>query len=54
MEAATPVKDRSHWVLKKFTSFEEQRTWQVKEWQKLSGPTAVKPLGNSFMITGSE
>ena len=30
-------KDRSHWIVKKFTSHEELRTWQVKEWQKLSG-----------------
>ena len=37
MEAIPPAKDHSHWVVKKFTSFDEQRTWQVKEWQKLSG-----------------
>ena len=37
MEATSPAKDRSHWVVKKFTSFDEQRAWQVKEWQKLSG-----------------
>jgi hypothetical protein len=37
MEASPPKKDRSHWVVKKFTSFDEQRTWQVKEWQKRSG-----------------
>lgn len=37
METDTQVKDRSHWIQKKFTSHEELRTWQVKEWQKLSG-----------------
>ena len=30
-------KDRSHWVVKKFTSFDEQRNWQIQEWQKVSG-----------------
>lgn len=32
-----PVKDRSHWRVQKFTSFEEQRTQQVRDWQALSG-----------------
>ena len=32
-----PVKDRSHWRVRKFTSFEEQRTQQVRDWQALSG-----------------
>ena len=30
-------KDRSHWVVKKFTSFDEQRDWQIEQWQKVSG-----------------
>ncbi len=37
MSDSTPQKDRSHWVVKKFDSFEEQRRWQVREWQKVSG-----------------
>ncbi len=37
METATPKKDRSHWIVKKFTSHEELRTFGIKEWQKLSG-----------------
>lgn len=32
MEA--PAKDRSHWTVKKFTSHEEMRCHQVREWQK--------------------
>jgi hypothetical protein len=32
-----PVKDRSHWKIRKFDSFEEQRTQQVRDWQALSG-----------------
>lgn len=32
MEA--PVKDRSDWVVKKCSSFEEMRTHQVRQWQK--------------------
>ncbi|WP_435894869.1 hypothetical protein [Oceaniferula spumae] len=34
---ATPTKDRSHWVVKKFTSHDDLRTYGIKEWQKLSG-----------------
>ena len=30
-------KDRSHWVVKKFDSFDEQRDWQIAQWQKVSG-----------------
>jgi hypothetical protein len=37
IEAKPPAKDLSHWMVKKFTSHEEQRIWQVKEWQKRSG-----------------
>lgn len=32
-----PGKDRSHWKIRKFDSFEEQRTQQVRDWQALSG-----------------
>ena len=32
-----PIKDRSHWRVRKFTSFEEQRTQQVRDWQALTG-----------------
>lgn len=32
-----PVKDRSHWKIRKFESFEEMRAQQVKDWQALSG-----------------
>ena len=32
-----PVKDRSHWKIRKFDSFEEQRRAQVADWQALSG-----------------
>lgn len=37
MEAATSAKDRSHWIVKKFTSHEELRAFGIREWQKLSG-----------------
>lgn len=30
-------KDRSHWVVKKFSSFDEQRNWQIQQWQNVSG-----------------
>lgn len=30
-------KDRSNWIVKKFSSFEEQRNWQIAEWQSVSG-----------------
>jgi len=29
-------KDRSNWVVKKFSSFEEQRNWQIQQWQNVS------------------
>ncbi len=29
-----PQKDRSHWVVKKFTSFAEARAYRVREWQE--------------------
>lgn len=32
-----PVKDRSHWQIRKFDSFEELRCQQVRDWQALSG-----------------
>ncbi len=32
-----PVKDRSHWQIRKFNSHEELRCQQVKDWQALSG-----------------
>ena len=32
-----PIKDRSHWTIRKFSSHEELRCQQVKDWQKLSG-----------------
>ena len=32
-----PVKDRSHWTIRKFGSHEEMRCQQVKDWQALSG-----------------
>ena len=28
-----PGKDRSHWTVRKFDSFEEQRRQQVRDWQ---------------------
>lgn len=30
-------KDRSDWVVKRFSSFDDQRAWQLQEWQKLTG-----------------
>ncbi len=33
----TPVKDRSHWKIRKFNSFDELRRQQVLDWQALSG-----------------
>ena len=30
----TPVKDRSHWKVRKFTSHEELRCAQVRDWQE--------------------
>ncbi|NJM36731.1 MAG: hypothetical protein HC845_02010 [Akkermansiaceae bacterium] len=32
-----PKKDRLHWKIRKFNSFEELRCQQVKDWQALSG-----------------
>ncbi len=32
-----PLKDRSHWKLRKFNSHEELRCQQVKDWQASSG-----------------
>lgn len=32
-----PVKDRSHWKIRRFDSHEELRCQQVKDWQALSG-----------------
>ncbi len=32
-----PVKDRSHWTIRKFHSHEELRCQQIKDWQALSG-----------------
>ncbi len=32
-----PVKDRSHWTIRKFHSHEELRCQQVRDWQALSG-----------------
>lgn len=29
----TPKKDRSHWVVKKFTDFDEARAYRVQQWQ---------------------
>jgi len=29
--------DRSHWTIRKFSSFEEQRRQQVRDWQAVSG-----------------
>lgn len=29
--------DRSHWTIRKFSSFEEQRCQQVRDWQAVSG-----------------
>ncbi len=29
--------DRSHWTIRKFSSFEEQRRQQVRDWQAASG-----------------
>ena len=34
---SSPEKDRSHWKIRKFSSFDEQRTQQVRDWQALSG-----------------
>jgi len=31
------VIDRSHWTIRKFSSFEEQRRQQVRDWQAVSG-----------------
>lgn len=31
------MKDRSHWTIRKFSSFEEQRRQQVRDWQAVSG-----------------
>jgi hypothetical protein len=33
----TPVKDRSHWTVKKFTSHEDLRVYGIKQWQIESG-----------------
>jgi hypothetical protein len=32
-----PIKDRSHWTIRKFNSHEELRCQQVRDWQMLSG-----------------
>lgn len=32
-----PVKNRSHWKIRRFDSHEELRCQQVKDWQALSG-----------------
>jgi len=37
MAVTEPVKDRSHWRIRKFDSHEELRCQQVKDWQALSG-----------------
>jgi len=29
--------DRSHWTIRKFSSFEEQRRQQIRDWQAVSG-----------------
>jgi hypothetical protein len=29
--------DRSHWTIRKFSSFEDQRRQQVRDWQAVSG-----------------
>lgn len=29
--------DRSHWTIRKFSSFEEQRCEQIRQWQAVSG-----------------
>jgi len=36
MEADTiiPAKDRSHWPVVKFTSFEERRAYRIRQWQE--------------------
>ena len=31
------MSDRSHWTIRKFSSFEEQRRQQVRDWQAVSG-----------------
>jgi hypothetical protein len=31
------IKDRSHWKIRKFSSHEELRCQQIKDWQALSG-----------------
>ena len=36
-DVTQPVKDRSHWKIRKFSSHEELRCQQVKDWQALSG-----------------
>jgi hypothetical protein len=46
-----PVKDRSHWTIRKFHSHEELRCQQVKDWQALSG---AKRRGSLSWITGLE
>ncbi len=32
-----PEKDRSHWTIRKFSSHEELRCQQVRDWQAMSG-----------------
>lgn len=39
---STPIKDRSHWKIRKFDSFEDQRRQQVLDWQSLSGAARRK------------
>jgi hypothetical protein len=34
---STPTRDRSHWKIRKFDSFDEQRRQQVLDWQALTG-----------------
>lgn len=31
--------DRSHWTIRKFSSFEEQRRDQIRQWQQLPAST---------------
>jgi hypothetical protein len=33
----TPAKDRSHWIVRKFDSFDDQRRQQIIDWQALDG-----------------
>ena len=33
-ETITPVKDRSHWPVAKFTCFDESRAYRIRQWQE--------------------